>query len=124
MDAELVTLATSGATTMVGLMATEVWTQARGRFAALFGRSRAADVEAELEEVRLAGDAPDELVAEWAPRLRRALAADDAMVPVLRELLAEFEPTARAEAGVHNIINGGTFHGPAIQAGSIGNLRL
>ncbi|KQV17538.1 MULTISPECIES: hypothetical protein [unclassified Kitasatospora] len=104
MDAELVALATSTATTVVGLMATDGWEQTKRAVAALWRRSRpeeAETVEAELGEARAqlltarqAGDegAEVDLTAEWRSRLRRLLAADPALERDLRELLEELRP--------------------------------
>ncbi|KJK55705.1 hypothetical protein UK12_27115 [Saccharothrix sp. ST-888] len=117
-------LATSGATTLVGLMATELWTQARGRFAALFGRDRATEIAEELDEVRedlrSTGDGTA-AAAEWARRLRRALAADPEAAEELRDLLAEFGPAAD-RGSISNVINGGTFNGTVVQSGRIDHL--
>ncbi|MDH6575804.1 hypothetical protein [Kitasatospora sp. MAP5-34] len=126
MDAELVELATSGATTLVGLMVTEAWGQARGRFAALFGHARAEDTAAELEIVRgevLAGGAPEEAASEWAPRLRRLLADPDTAAE-LRSLLAEFAPKATAPGSSPVTINGGNFHGTVVATGSVRDLTI
>ncbi len=112
MDAELVALASSTATTVVGLMATDGWEQAKRAGAALWRRSRpgeAETVEAELGEARAqlltarqAGDGGAEvevdLTAEWRSRLRRLLAADPALERDLRELLDELRPLT-PEAG-------------------------
>ncbi|MGW6915939.1 hypothetical protein ACWGB8_19305 [Kitasatospora sp. NPDC054939] len=101
MDAELVALASSAATTMVGLLATDGWEHAKQGVAALWRRARpeqAETVEAELVDTRTelltarrAGDeqAEQDLTAEWRARLRRLLAADPALEHELRALLAE-----------------------------------
>ncbi|MFB7665389.1 hypothetical protein ACFC1R_15795 [Kitasatospora sp. NPDC056138] len=124
MEAEIAALATSGATTLVGLMATELWTQARGRFAALFGRDRATEIAEELDEVRedlrSTGNGTA-AAAEWARRLRRALAADPEAAEELRDLLAEFGPAAEP-GSVRNVINGGTYRGIVVQSGRIANM--
>ncbi|TWE20879.1 hypothetical protein [Kitasatospora atroaurantiaca] len=128
MEAEIVALATSGATTLVGLMATELWTQARGRFAALFGRARAEAMAEELEVVReevLSGGDSEAAASEWASRLRRALAADPQAAAALRALLDEFAPgEAGGPATVQNTVNARTFHGTVIQTGRIGDMRI
>ncbi|AUG76083.1 hypothetical protein CFP65_1173 [Kitasatospora sp. MMS16-BH015] len=124
MEAELVALATSGATTMVNLMATNLWTTAQGRFAALFGH-RAEAVAEELEEVREAGGEAEDLIAEWRPRLQRLLAADPAAAAALRALVEEYAPPAEAHGGgVQNTISGGEFHQAVIQTGHIGSVKL
>ncbi|MEU9131415.1 hypothetical protein AB0D08_25465 [Kitasatospora sp. NPDC048540] len=129
MEAEIVALATSGASTLVGLMVTELWTEARGRFASLFGR-RSEAVGEELEEVRrellCADDQAAAAVgaeAEWEARLRRALAADPEAAAQLRALLDELAPhqePAPAPGSVHNSITGrGVYNEPVIQAGYV-----
>jgi hypothetical protein len=138
MDTELVALASSGATTLVGLMVGDAWAQARTRFAALLGGGRPARQEAaeeDLDEAReelLAarerdngGTAGEELAAEWRNRLRRALAADPAAVAELRALLAELTPQAQQpDAGsVHNEISG-RISGPVVQGHTFGSLAF
>ncbi|MFI6845799.1 hypothetical protein OG535_09015 [Kitasatospora sp. NBC_00085] len=117
MEAEIVQLATSGATTLVGLMATEAWTQARSRLAALFGRGRdAEEVAAELEEIRIEvvqAEGEAELVADCTAELRgrlRRLLRDPGAAAELRSILDEFTPQlpAQAQVTVHNEISGGT----------------
>ncbi|MDT0488955.1 hypothetical protein RM717_00365 [Streptomyces griseus] len=77
-------LAASGATALVGLMATEAWNQVRGRVARFLARNdeESAAVDAELEESRaeligLRAGADEDSAAdteeEWRLRLRRAL---------------------------------------------------
>ncbi|MFD3540080.1 hypothetical protein ACFWUQ_11345 [Streptomyces sp. NPDC058662] len=108
MDAELVALASSAATTVVGLLATDGWEQAKVGVAALWRRARpeqAETVEAELVAARTgvltarqAGDdgAEAALTAEWCDRLRHFLAADPARARELRALLAELSPPSPA----------------------------
>ncbi len=122
MDAELVELATSGATTLVGLMVTDAWTQARDRFVALFGRGRPEELTAELEVVRgevVAGGDAAEATSELAPKLRRALQNDPALRSELQALLAELAP--QVEPGtVALTISGGTYNEMVMQVGYIG----
>ncbi|KJY33524.1 hypothetical protein [Streptomyces sp. NRRL S-495] len=127
MEAEIAQLVTTGATTVVGLMATEAWTQARSRLAALFGRGRdAEEVSAELEEIRVEvvrADGDAELVgdqtAELRNRLRRLLRQDPRAAAELEALLREFAPRQRPGATVHNEIHNGTFNESVVQAGRI-----
>lgn len=121
MEAELVTLASSAATTVVGLLATDGWEQAKRAVVALWRRARpeeAETVEAELVEARTeiltarrAGDGrtEDDLTAEWRIRLRRMLAADPALASDLRELLGDLGPLT-PEAGRPNRVE---MHGTA-----------
>ncbi|WP_371501302.1 hypothetical protein OG871_30995 [Kitasatospora sp. NBC_00374] len=135
MEAEIVALATSGATTLVSLMVTELWSEARGRFASLFGR-RSEDVGEDLDQARaelLAADDPSAVAAgaetEWGNRLRRALAADPEAAARLRALLDELSPAAQAAPGpAHTTVTttttvNGEFRGVSIQAGSVGSVH-
>ncbi|MFE2917342.1 hypothetical protein ACFRKE_18070 [Kitasatospora indigofera] len=134
-EAEIVALATSGATTLVGLMATDAWTHARSRFAALLGRGRTDrdalvgdldEARAELVRAREAGDdaAAGEAAAEWRGRLRRVLRDDPAAVAELLEILAEFSPQAAepVRAGVHNSISGTV--GTAVMGRDLSNVTI
>ncbi|MFD9374247.1 hypothetical protein ACFWBH_01700 [Streptomyces sp. NPDC059999] len=106
MDSELVVLASSAATTVVGLLATDAWEQTKVAVTALWQRARPEQAEAiegellatrtELLAAREAGDggAEEELTVEWRTRLRRLLAADPALERELRGLLAELPPVA------------------------------
>ncbi|MFI8085782.1 hypothetical protein ACIF6L_33955 [Kitasatospora sp. NPDC086009] len=132
MEAEIVQgLVTSGATTLVGLMATEAWTQARSRFAALFGRGETDEAEAAALErsrtviarARETGDtgAVDDLTGTWRGRLRQALLENPEVADELRAILAEFEPRLPAPGGesLNNTITGRTMHGMVIQAKNV-----
>lgn len=116
MDPELVGLASVAAATMVQLLTTAGWEQARTSMGALWRRvhpDRADTVESELEESRAVliaarqdADEPAEaeqieaeLVGEWQGRLRRLLAADPGLAVELRRVLAEELGPAAAEAG-------------------------
>ncbi|MFJ4097774.1 hypothetical protein ACIPYS_39955 [Kitasatospora sp. NPDC089913] len=125
MEAEIAQLVTTGATTVVGLMATEAWTQLRSRLAGLLGRGRdAEEVSAELEEIRVEvvrADGDAELVgdqaAELRNRIRRALRQDPQAAAELAALLREFAPRQQPGLTVHNEIRGGTFNESVVQAG-------
>ncbi|MFJ9948982.1 hypothetical protein [Kitasatospora sp. NPDC091207] len=131
MEAEIVQqLVASGATTLVGLMATEAWTQARSRFAALFGRGESDETEAAALErsrtaitrAREAGDAEavNDLTGTWRGRLREALLENPEVARELQDILDEFRPKPAAAPGsVHNTISGTTVHGMVIQAGTV-----
>lgn len=136
MEAELAALAASGATTVVGLMATDGWNAVRSKVTALLRRGcRAQDdvdrVEDELErervEVTAARDGGDptavaDLEAVWRTRLRRLLHEDPAAAAALRDLIAEHSP---APGTVRNTITGGEFHQAVIQTGRIdGGIHL
>ncbi|KPI08572.1 hypothetical protein OK074_3573 [Actinobacteria bacterium OK074] len=138
MDAELVSLAGTGATTLVTLMVTDGWEQVRSRVAAFFSRGREGEaeaVQAELESSRAElvaaraaqdEDAEADVRAEWRVRMRRTLQADPQAAAELRALLdellpAEPDPTA---GSVHNVISGGVQHGTVIQAHTIGDVNI
>lgn len=127
MEAELTALAASAATSLVGLMVSETWTQAREGLARFFGRGgdeSAAEEELglsrrELVAAREAGDegAEADIEAGWRTRLRRALQQDPQAAEELRQLLAELDPQAgdRPHVTVHNRISGGVQYGPVVQ---------
>lgn len=132
MEAELTALAASGATTFVGLMATEAWTQVRGRVARILARGEDTEaVDAELEESRAEltaaradadEDTAADIEAEWRTRLRRTLRANPEAADELRGLLEELAPQQPAGTTVsinHNTISGGTYNSPVIMAQSI-----
>ncbi|MQS35818.1 hypothetical protein [Streptomyces katsurahamanus] len=135
MQAELATLAASGATALVGAMVSDAWLQARDRVARFLARGEDPQVAGEeLETLRTelvaAHDAEDTEAAadiedEWRLRLRRALRADPAAAEELRVLLAELAPqTAEPQAAVVNTISGGTYHGPVIQGDRFSQLTF
>ncbi|NDK29406.1 hypothetical protein FSY75_34235 [Streptomyces sp. TR1341] len=128
---ELATLASSGATTLVGLMVTDSWVHIRTRMAALFRRHGPAEVQrvdAELEQSRAdlitATEAQDQqtqddMQAEWRSRLRRLLASDPQAVTELQEILDEFStPKGSPGPAIQNLISGGTFNGPTLNSGT------
>ncbi|MGP9022292.1 ATP-binding protein [Streptomyces sp. BR1] len=128
MEAELTALAVSGATTMVTLMVSDAWTQARGRLARVFSRGGGDDdtgrlvdeLQASREELlaaRAAGDdeGAADIEEQWRLRIRRMLRADPTAAQELRELLGELGASSR---GVRNELSG-VVHGPSVQAAQI-----
>ena len=127
MDAELLSLAGSGATTLVGLMVSDGWAAVRQRIARLLARNGDVEsAEAELQRSRdevasaLAGgdaQAEAESIEEWTPRLRRLFRSDPDAGRQLLSLLEELrgETGAKADGSVHNVISGGVQHGPVVQ---------
>ncbi|MEV0780417.1 hypothetical protein [Streptomyces sp. NPDC050428] len=138
MEAELVALATSGATALVQQMAVDSWEQVRDRMVSFFSRRGGAEedvIEGELEtsrgELAAAMEAGDEqtaldVQAEWRTRLRRTLLANPAAASELRALLDDLAPPKGDQqvVDVHNTISGGVQHGPVIQAGNVGSLSF
>jgi hypothetical protein len=119
MDAELTALASSGATTLIGLMVTDGWQQVRRRFAALFG-NQSTDVDEELERSRntlvaarqaMDPTTVDGLEAQWRSRLRLLLASDPGAAHDLRAVLDELAgPADRNQAETH--FRDTTINGP------------
>jgi hypothetical protein len=138
MEAELIALATAGATKFVQQMAGDSWAQARDRLASFLSRHRGSEedlVEGELEASRRelvsamqAGDEQTALdvEAEWRTRLRRTLLANPDTASELHEILDDLAPQRRDEQAmdVQNTISGGVQHGPVIQAGHVGTLNF
>ncbi|MEW9531916.1 hypothetical protein [Microbispora sp. NPDC049125] len=102
MDAEIATLAMSGAGTIVGLMATDAWSAFKARIASLYATYKPSSkelVELELEESRVelasAQDTSDseterELRLQWQGKLRRFLVANPDALAAFREIVEEF----------------------------------
>jgi len=100
-DPELTALTSTAATTVVQLLATAAWEQAKSAVGELWRKAhpdRAETVQAELEEsrtevlaARQVGDEQVEqaLVSEWHGRLRRLVAADLQLADELRRVVAE-----------------------------------
>ncbi|MEH6373333.1 hypothetical protein V7793_03070 [Streptomyces sp. KLMMK] len=136
MEAELAALAASGATTLVGLMVSETWSQARERvvrFLARGGAGGPVDEELRLSEEELvaARESDDEpavtdIEAEWRMRLRRALQADPGAAEELRLLLAELAPGVESDTSitVRNSISGGVQNGPVFQGQQFSSLTF
>ncbi|MDQ0766995.1 hypothetical protein [Streptomyces canus] len=138
MEAELIALAATGATTFVQQMAADSWAQARDRIVSFLSRHRGSEenlVEGELEtsrgELVAAMQVGDEqtaldVEAEWRTRLRRTLLAHPDAATELQAILDDLAPQARDDQGmdVHNTISGGVQHGPVIQAGHVGTLNF
>jgi hypothetical protein len=135
-EAELAALAASGATTLVGLMVSETWTQARDRVARFFARggdesSAGEELQLSQQELMAARAARDELAgadveAVWRTRLRRVLVADPEAAEELRLLLAELDPSAgnAPSVSVHNTISGGSYHAPVFQGQKFSGFTL
>ncbi|MFG2156425.1 hypothetical protein [Streptomyces olivaceus] len=137
MEAELMALVGTGATTVVGLMVTDAWEQVRQRVVGLFGSTNETDRTAgELDASRTAllsagGTADEEglrsdLTASVRLRLRRLIEEDPGAARELRLLVDEFASTAGIEASgsVHNSITGGRQDGPVFQGHTFTNLTF
>jgi hypothetical protein len=123
MDTGLEELAASGASTLVGLMVTDLWNQVRGRIAGLL-RHGQADAELErsrrqLAAAREAGDsrAAADVEEQWRSRLLGLLAQDPRAAAALRALVDEFGRSAGAAAHAESNFHNSTFHGP-VQTGT------
>ncbi|MFE2292539.1 ATP-binding protein [Streptomyces sp. NPDC059452] len=128
MEAELTALAASGATALVGLMATEAWNQVRGRVARFLARNdeESAAVDAELEESRAeliglrAGadeDSAADVEEEWRLRLRRALRTNPEAAAELRDLLDELAPLRSASTVSVTTVHGTNLQGATVHGG-------
>ncbi|MFG3019427.1 hypothetical protein ACGFZQ_12910 [Streptomyces sp. NPDC048254] len=137
MEAELVTLIGTGATTMVGLMATDAWEGVKQQVVRLLTRGReTGTVVAQLDESRdsliaVAGTTYEEtlaadLTAALRLQLRRLLEQEPGAAEELRRLVDGFAPTVPSPSPgtVHNSITGGTQRGPVIQGHTFTNLRI
>lgn len=124
MDGELLALATTGATTLVGLMVTDGWEQARTRVAALLRRSGEGDADTALDQSRqelaAAGGAGEESVrgmieAEWRDRLVTLLQEDPGFAAELQRTLDDLTPfgTRRTSHPAPVDVGGLTVLGPA-----------
>ncbi|MGW2081964.1 tetratricopeptide repeat protein [Streptomyces sp. NPDC001939] len=115
MDPEMATLAGTAGTTLVTLLTTEAWQQARDSIASLWRRAepdRAEGISAELDVTRtdlLAAQADgdlesrDELDAEWQGRIRRLLVTHPEEAEALRVLINELQPLVPAVT--HQVID-------------------
>jgi uncharacterized protein involved in exopolysaccharide biosynthesis len=116
MEAEIAALASSGATTLVGLMVSDSWAQAKARVVKLFGHRSAEQAEAisaelglaQVELMSAAGRADEstaaDLEAEWRSRFRRLLASDPQAVADLKQLLKELSPEGdQGRTSIHEI---------------------
>jgi hypothetical protein len=118
MDTELEQLAASGASTLMGLMVTDLWNQVRGRIAGLLRRGNAAEElersRQQLIAAREAGDsgAAADVEAHWRSGLRRVLAQDPHAVAALRALVDEYGQSATVAPHAESHFHDSTFHGP------------
>jgi hypothetical protein len=137
MDGELAAVASSAATTIVGLMATDAWDQVKEKMAAFWRHFRPEEVpaiEADLDQARVELATADETVAlavlrEWESRLLRLLAADPAAADGLSQVVAGLEQrraTRQVAGGVRQRAKA-SGHSTVIQVGGdgiIGGPRL
>ncbi|MFI5530038.1 hypothetical protein ACIA8O_15990 [Kitasatospora sp. NPDC051853] len=128
----MTTLAASGATQVVGAIATDTWPAVKAAVLALWRRTHPERVEAELEEAReellaaretgRADELQGLLVNEWQARLARLLATHPELVDELRALVASLlaaaqERTGAQPAGSVTMTAHVTDGGDAYQAG-------
>ncbi|MCX5377828.1 hypothetical protein [Streptomyces sp. NBC_00091] len=137
---DVAALVTAGATTVVGLMASDAWKYASGRFARLLGRGEddpgqeealTRELRASRAELLLARADGDEVAADrveeaWRDRLREVLRQDEAAARELAQLLDEVNPGWREPAAptVSNTISGGTFNAQVYQGRDFGSITL
>ena len=137
MEAELVALASAGATALVQQMVGDGWERARTRIAAFFAarsgvteEAVGADLDAAREELLRAERAGDEEAAdeartearvEWRARMRRSLLADPRSADELRAILDELGTRSQPGTVVNNTLSG-DVHGIAFQIGSVGRM--
>jgi hypothetical protein len=124
---ELAGLASSAASTVVGLLATDAWGQVKERIAALWRRfspQQANATETALDGGRLEiGDADDAVVLaltrEWESRFLRLLAADAAVASELNRIVADLQtfPTNQPMRGPVRQQAKASGHGMIIQVG-------
>ncbi|WTC92173.1 hypothetical protein OH733_15690 [Streptomyces griseus] len=105
MNAELVALAQSAGTTLVGLMATDAWERTRNGVVALWQRARperadavAAELSNTREDLTAYTDTEGELAAEWQGRIRRLLIDQPQVAEELQRLLDELSPSTSPAA--------------------------
>ncbi|MFF3249427.1 hypothetical protein ACFYWP_00060 [Actinacidiphila glaucinigra] len=110
MGAELEVLASTAATTLIGLMATDAWQQARSTINRVWRKSRpeqADRVNADLDEAQLTvtqarrndDDALEAAVlAEWQSRMLRLALTDSAVRADLKAAVRQLEALARKTA--------------------------
>lgn len=136
MEAELTALATSGATTLVGLMISDSWDHVRDRLGEFFVRHHGNGIGEAPEELDVSrqelvaahetGDgltaarAAAGLTAVWRSRLHRLARTNPAVAEeFLRMLDSLSDRPQEPPTTVRNVVSGGTQHGPVIQSGRI-----
>ncbi|MEF9909096.1 MULTISPECIES: hypothetical protein [unclassified Streptomyces] len=138
MDTELAALAASGATTLVSLMVTDSWAQARELVGRLISRNDPGGAAvADLDTTRdrlLAADAYDgavtaqDITDHWHAQFHELLRNGSVTSGGLRDLVTVLQRLADTSAPlpltVRNDITGGVQHGPVIQAGRITGLTF
>ncbi|MGP3750583.1 hypothetical protein [Streptomyces sp. IBSNAI001] len=138
MDTELAALAASGATTLVSLMVTDSWAQARELVGRFISRTAPEGVAvADLDAARdrlLAADAHNDsataqdITDQWHAQFHELLRNGSVTSGGLRDLVTVLQRLADTSAPspltVHNDITGGVQHGPVIQAGRIAGLTF
>lgn len=110
MGAELEVLASTAATTLIGLMATDAWQQARSTISRVWRKSRPEQVDrlnADLDEAQLTvtqarhndDDALEAAVlAEWQSRMLRLALTDSAVRADLKAAVRQLDALARKTA--------------------------
>lgn len=126
MDAETGALASTAATTVVALLATDAWAQVKKELGDLWRRfrpSHAEVVEADIAQAHEEAVAGDEAVArtlviEWESRLRRLLATDQAVAGELARVIGALASHLPGDENVTVTQRGSASgHGTVIQVG-------
>ncbi len=112
MDSDVIALINSGATTILGLMLTDTWDQAKVAAAKLFSRREKgsqSQIEADLEDTRrrlmsmpessVSESSYADIAAEWRERLRREIEEDTGSAALLREFVDQYSEGANDKYG-------------------------
>jgi hypothetical protein len=108
MDAELVALASSAASALVGAMAKDGWQAVRSRVARLFGRgdARAEELAGETLDEDAAALSPGterDLTAQWTARLRDLLRSHPEAADEVRALLSGVQASGSGVAAGRDV---------------------
>jgi hypothetical protein len=120
LDSELAALAATAGTTLVALMTTDAWQQARSVVTDFWKRHRpeaAGAIGADLDEAREAvtasagGSWPGMVASEWSSRLARAVPADGDPRGALGSLIDQLAALSGGSAGPSSVSITAVTHG-------------
>ncbi|MTE21250.1 hypothetical protein F0L17_19445 [Streptomyces sp. TRM43335] len=115
MSGEWMQVATASANTLVALMLTDAWEQARDRMVGVWRRFRPEQADSvsgqldasadDLAQARQAddGEAEDEIRGEWSGRIRRLVRDEPEAADVLREFVRQYA-SRTADAGGTTVV--------------------